>query len=80
MQKLNILIKRLNKIGVSLTLSTNYPWIYLDEINGKKVKEKFESEHGFVIAYVPIRVGQDLKIANIKELFNLIREYEGRTK
>lgn len=80
MQKLNVLIKRLNNLGISLTLYTNYPWIYVDEINNKKVKEKFESEYGFVIAYAPIRAGQDLKFANIKELFNLIREYEGRTK
>lgn len=73
--KLEIFINRLNKIGIQIKLSSNYPWIYIDSINGVIVTEKFMADHGFTIAFMPIRKGQELKFTDIKEIFNLIRKY-----
>jgi hypothetical protein len=68
----NILSARLKKIGVELKISGNYPWVYLDEICGKKVKENKDSEHGWVIGYR----NNYFKFSDTKELFKLIRKYK----
>ena len=75
MDKLTLFISRLNKIGIDIKLSSNYPWIYIDSINGVRVTEKFMANHGFTIAFMPIRKGQELKFTDIKEIFNLIKKY-----
>ena len=74
MEKISILIERLNKIGIKMTLFGNLPWIYIDEINGKRVTEKFEGNHGFTIAFTP-RYGEQLQFTNISEIFKIIRKY-----
>lgn len=73
--KLTIFINRLRKLGVDIKLVGNYPWIYIDTINGKKVTERFEGNHGFTIAFLPIRVGQELHFTDIGEIFKLLRKY-----
>lgn len=75
LQSLHIFIERMKRLGIDMKLTINFPWIYIRSINGKEVTETFQSEHGFVIAYHPIRYGEQLKITNIKEVFNLIRKY-----
>ena len=74
---LMILIDRLKKIGVDIQLAGNYPWIYLDTVNGNKVKPEdyYLGNHGFTIAFLP-KMGEDLKITDIKELFKVIRKYK----
>jgi hypothetical protein len=74
--KLNTLVNRMNKINIQLELVDNYPWIYIDKINGKKVTEKFQGDHGFTIAFSPIRLGQPIELTDTKEIFNLIRKYK----
>lgn len=74
MKKIDIFIKRLNKIGIKIEIFCNYPWIYLDTINGKKVTEKYEAEHGFTIAFLPLK-DKELEFTNISEIFKLIRKY-----
>lgn len=74
--KLNTFMSRMNKIGIKLELIGNYPWIYIDKINGKKVTEKFEGNHGFTIAFTPIKFGQPMELTDTKEIFNLIRKYK----
>ena len=74
--KLDIFIQRLKKIGIDISLSSNTPWIYIDKINGKKVIEKFEANHGFTIAFLPIRKNQELQFTDIGEIFKLIRKYK----
>jgi hypothetical protein len=69
MNKLEIFIKRLKAIGIVVELFGNYPWIYLDKINGKRVTEKFYSDHGFTIAFLPVRIGQELEFTDITEIF-----------
>lgn len=74
--KLDIFIQRLKKIGISISIVGNYPWIYIDTINGKKVIEKFHANHGFTIAFLPIKKNQELKFTDIGEIFKLIRKYK----
>ena len=75
MDKLNTFVKRLNKLNIKIELFCNYPWVYLYTINTKKVKEKFQSEHGFHIAWMPIKPNQQIKFTDITVIFNLIRKY-----
>ena len=73
--KLTIFVDRLKKIGIDIKLVGNYPWVYIETINGQRVVEIFNSEHGFTIAFLPIRQNQDIKFTDIKEIFQLIRKY-----
>jgi len=73
--KLTIFVKRLEKIGIKTTYFGNFPWLYLDTVNGKKVLEKFEANHGFTIAFLPIKSGQEMRFTDIGEIFKLIRKY-----
>jgi hypothetical protein len=73
--KLNVFIERLKKIGINLKLVGNYPWIYIHEINGKRVTEKFEGNHGFTVAFLPVKPNQEIKFTDISEIFKLIRKY-----
>ena len=73
--KLTVFVNRLRKLGIDVKLVGNYPWIYLDAINDKKVTERFEGNHGFTIAFLPIRVGQELNFTDIGEIFKLLRKY-----
>ena len=74
-EKLNIFITRLAKIGIKIELTSNYPWIYLEKINDKRVIEKFHANHGFTIAFLPVRRDQKLNFTDITEIFKLIRKY-----
>jgi len=76
MKKVETLITRLQKIGIQIELLGNYPWIYLDKVNDKRVTEKFHSDHGFTIAFLPIRIGEELKFTDIGETFKVIRKYK----
>ena len=68
-------VLRLRKIGIEVQLAGNYPWIYLLSINGKRVIETFQANHGFAIAFLPMRKEQKLKLTDTKEIFKLIRKY-----
>lgn len=67
------LIARLSKIGITLDLVANYPWIYIRKINGKLVTEKYLANHGFTIAFIN---GADGKLTELKEIFKIIRKYK----
>jgi hypothetical protein len=67
-------VRRLEKIGISIELSCNVPWVYLDSINGVKVAEKKNARHGYCITYNTV----DRRNLNFrKDLFNKIREILG---
>lgn len=74
---LDIFISRLEKIGIKIMLANNYPWIYIYTINDKYVTEKFQAEHGFTVAFQPIRPNSnnDVRFTDIGEIFKLIRKY-----
>lgn len=62
---------RLKKIGINVRFIGNAPWIYLDTVNGKKVKGTFQDNHGFTAFFVT-RNGYE--ITDIKAIFKKIRE------
>ena len=73
--KLKVFVDRMKRININVKLVGNYPRIYIDEINGKRVIEKFEGNHGFTIAFLPVRAGRELEFTDISEIFKLIRKY-----
>jgi len=75
MEKLTTFINRMKRIGIDVKLAGNYPWIYIHEINGVRVTEKFEGNHGFTIAFLPVRADVELDFTDITEIFKLLRKY-----
>jgi hypothetical protein len=74
--KLAVFVERLKKIGIDVKLSGNFPWIYLNEINGKRVTETFCANHGFTVMFLPGRNDSPPSdFTDIKEIFNLLRKY-----
>ena len=66
-------IRRMNKIGIDIGLIGNYPWIYLDTVNGKKVKGTFMANHGFTAFLLDVSTGTQ-HLPDRRMLFNKIRE------
>lgn len=75
MNVLDVFEKRMRKLGIRIELCGNYPWIYLDKVNGNRVVEKFEGNHGFTIAFLPVRPNQEMKLTNIGEIMKIVRKY-----
>jgi hypothetical protein len=65
----------MNRIGIDIELFSNIPWIYINSINGKRVTETFEANHGFTVAFLPVRVDKEIEFTDITEIFKLIRKY-----
>jgi hypothetical protein len=78
MKPLSILRDRLKKIGIDVEFAANFPWIYVDKINGQRVTEKFEANHGFTVAFLPVRRDMPFHFTDIGEIFKLIRSYVER--
>ena len=72
MNKLTTFITRMNKIGIEIKIAGNVPWFYISSICDKPVKEKFHSEHGWVIG---LRGMKEFEFTDVKEMFNLLRKY-----
>jgi len=75
MEQLETLKKRLIKIGIDVEFVANYPWIYLYKINGTLVKEKYEADHGFTVAFLPVRRDKPFHFTELNIIFKLIRKY-----
>jgi len=71
----DIFVARMEKLGVKLELSSNYPWVYLDKVNGNTVDDKFRSDHYFTIGFMPIRFNGEFKFTDLNEIFKVIRKY-----
>lgn len=75
--KIKVFVERLKKIGIEVTLKGNYPWVYITEICGKRVTEKFDGNHGFTIIFLPARTDSPpSEFTDITEIFKLIRKYK----
>ena len=75
-KKITIFVERLKKIGIDVKLSGNFPWVYIDEICGIRVTEKFEANHGFTLIFLPGRNDSPVsEFTDITEIFKLIRKY-----
>lgn len=70
MEKLDILTRRLSKLNIDISYIGNYPWIYIDKINGKRVIEQFHGNHGFTIMFLGAK-----EFTDITEIFKVIRKY-----
>lgn len=68
-------ISRLARLGIDVELGGNYPWIYLDKVNGARVKETFRANHGFT-AFMLGKSGT-CKFTDRKVVFNKIRSMLG---
>jgi hypothetical protein len=78
--KITRFVERLKKIGIDVQLSGNFPWVYIDEICGKRVTEKFEANHGFTLIFLPGRNDSPpSEFTDITEIFKLIRKYVRET-
>jgi hypothetical protein len=75
MKNFNKFINRMKSIGITLECIGNYPWVYIDKINGKRVTEIFHAEHGFTIGFQPTNNSKEFKFTDMKEIFKLIRRY-----
>lgn len=79
-------IERLKKIGIEVELTSNVPWVYLESVNGNKVKEKQFSDHKFTIFLGPVSVEtpkgivRTYRIVEPKNTFKIIRKYVRNNK
>jgi len=64
-------INRLSRAGISVELVANYPWIYIEKVNGVRVKEKFCGNHGFTAFFM----NKNITWTDRREVFKLIRRY-----
>jgi hypothetical protein len=67
-------VRRMKRLGIELECVANYPWIYLDKVNGKRVTEKFRAVHGFTIAFAT--TSPEGELTNVKEIIKIIRKYK----
>lgn len=79
MNEVQIFINRLKKIGIELELVGNVPWIYLESVNGNKVRpEDYSANHGYTIAWYPIWHNDTVKLdSDLSRTFDIIRKYRG---
>lgn len=71
---LNRFTTRLAKIGITVDLIGNAPWIYLVSVNEIPVKENFLGNHGFTAFWYPIRMGDKVRFSDRRKVFQKIRE------
>ena len=79
MDEITVFRNRLNKIGIEIELKGNAPWIYLESVNGNKVKPEdwVNANHGYTIGWFPTRFDDEFTLNwhDIKMTFNIIRKY-----
>jgi hypothetical protein len=75
MNKLSVFVDRLKWVGVDIKLTANYPWVYIDEINGNRVTEMYQGNHGFTLGFEPIKPDGEFTFTDLSEIFKLIRKY-----
>ena len=74
--KIKVFVERLKKLGIEVKLQGNFPWVYIDEICGIKVKERLYGNHGFTLIFLPGRTDSPPSdFTDIGETFKLIRKY-----
>lgn len=75
--KLDIFMARMKRLGIEIKLAGNVPWIYLESVNGHRIKEEdyFYGNHGFTIGWYPIRIEDTFRFTDLSEIFKIIRKY-----
>jgi hypothetical protein len=75
---LTVFIDRMKKLDIEVKLTGNFPWIYVDSVNGNRIKKEdyFLGNHGFTLAFYPIKTDQKLEFTDISKLIDLVRKYK----
>ena len=73
MKRIKSLQDRLDKLGIKINISLEWPHVYLEKVNGVVVTRHFQSNRGFVLAYMPFRSGQEVRFSDTREIFKQIR-------
>lgn len=73
---LNRFLSRIRSINIDIELTSNIPWVYIYKINNKVVTEKYKSEHGFVIGYIPTKPKDKFRFSDTTEIFKLLKKYK----
>ena len=80
MNEITVFVERLKKIDIHIELAGNAPWIYLDKVNGVRIKREdwYNANHGYCIAYYGVKMGEEphLNWNTMKTTFKLIRKYK----
>ncbi len=73
-----VLRNRLLKIGITIEMASNYPWLYLESVNGNRIAKEdyFFGNHGFTIGFNPVRTDQEFSYTDIGRIFQIIRKYK----
>ncbi len=73
-----VLRNRLLKIGITIEMASNYPWVYLEYVNGNRIRHEdyFYGNHGFTIGFNPVKVGHEFMYTDIGKIFEIIRKYK----
>lgn len=66
--------RRLKKIGVEVDFRSNYPWVYLNSVNGKMVKGNFHANHGFTAFFLPTKPDTSERFSDRRAVFQKIRD------
>ena len=64
------LVERCAILGIQLEFMANYPWIYLEKVNGKPVQGTYRSDYGFTAFF---HTKEHLKFSNRRMVFQKIR-------
>ena len=67
-------VRRLNRLGIDVQLGYNVPWVYMEEINGIPVLERFQADHGFTAFFIPVNANMPMKFSDSKIVFKKIRQ------
>ncbi|MEA3280204.1 MAG: hypothetical protein U9Q38_06365 [Thermodesulfobacteriota bacterium] len=70
-------VERLDAIGITVTLSGNFPWVYMDTVNGERVLETYKANHGFTAFFMT--ADTRYKFSDRREVFRAVRKYITRT-
>jgi hypothetical protein len=78
--EIDIFVERLKKIGITIELAGNIPWIYLNKVNGNKIQREdfINANHGYTVAWYGVRYDSKphLNWDDMKTTFKLIRKYK----
>lgn len=72
---LDVFINRLKRINIDIGLISNYPYIYIDIINTKRINERSYGSHGFILGYYKFN-DKNVIFNDIKQIFKIIRKYK----
>lgn len=68
--------RRLKKLGIEIECFNNMPWIYLNSVNGNKVKESYLANHGFTAFFYPLSDHDTVvEFSDRREVFKIVRKY-----